>query len=100
MTFSEFQPTRYTTASYDEYIRFIIYGVADLGRTLYNPLCYIDIERDKDMAELVPIVAAALIIYAAIDIYRSGAHDPRKSKRKNDDEMYQESSYDGDENWE
>lgn len=52
------------------------------------------------MAELVPIVAAALIIYAAIDIYRSGEYDLRKSKRKNDGEMYQESSYDGDENWE
>lgn len=40
------------------------------------------------MAELVPIIAAVLIIFAAVDIYRKGEHDPRKSKRKNDDDYY------------
>lgn len=34
---------------------------------------------------LVPALAAGLIIYAAIDIYRNRDDDPRKSKRKNDD---------------
>jgi len=45
------------------------------------------------MAELVPIMAAVLIIYAAVDIYRKGDHDPRKSKRKNDEEYYDEVDY-------
>lgn len=34
---------------------------------------------------LVPVLAAGLIIYAAVDIYRKREDDPRKSKRKNDD---------------
>lgn len=56
------------------------------------------------MAALVPIIAAALIIYAAIDIYRNAEHDPRKSKRKNDeesyeDEYYDDESYDDEEDW-
>ena len=44
--------------------------------------------KETIMAELVPIVAAVLIIFAAVDIYRKGEHDPRKSKRKNDDDYY------------
>jgi len=54
------------------------------------------------MAELVPIVAAVLIIFAAVDIYRKGEHDPRKSKRKNDEPYYYEDDmeYEADEdNW-
>ena len=34
---------------------------------------------------LVPALAAGLIIYATIDIYRHRDNDQRKSKRKNDD---------------
>ena len=34
---------------------------------------------------LVPAIAAGLIIFAAVDIYRHRNDDPRKSKRKNDD---------------
>lgn len=41
---------------------------------------------------LLPALAAGLIIYAAIDIYRKREDDPRKSKRKNDD--YYEDDYD------
>ena len=41
------------------------------------------------MTELVPIVAAVLIILAAIDIYRNSEHDPRKSHHENDDNGWQ-----------
>ncbi len=37
---------------------------------------------------LVPALAAGLIIYAAVDIYRHRDSDLRKSKRKNDDYYY------------
>lgn len=49
------------------------------------------------MAELVPILAAVLIVFAAVDIYRKGDHDPRKSKRKNDDVHYYQETDDFDE---
>lgn len=42
---------------------------------------------------IVPAIAAGLIIFAAIDIYRHRNNDPRKSKRKNDD-YYVESDAD------
>lgn len=41
---------------------------------------------------LLPALAAGLIIYAAIDIYRKREDDPRKSKRKNED-YYEEDYY-------
>jgi len=46
---------------------------------------------------LIPALAAGLIIYAAIDIYRNRGEDPRKPKRKNDDH-YEDDYYVDDEN--
>ncbi len=45
---------------------------------------------------LLPALAAGLIVYAAVDIYRNRENDPRKSKRKND-EYYFDEEYQGDE---
>lgn len=42
---------------------------------------------------LLPALAAGLIVYAAVDIYRNRDHDPRKSKRKNDDYYVEEDEY-------
>ena len=47
---------------------------------------------------LLPALAAGLIIYAAVDIYRKREDDPRKSKRKNDD-YYEEDYYIEDEDY-
>ncbi len=55
-------------------------------------------KENNIMAELVPIVAAVLIIFAAVDIYRKGEHDPRKSKRKNDDDYYYDEDHYPDDN--
>jgi hypothetical protein len=58
------------------------------AKTFYNRLQAITrYERESMMmiGFLVPALAAGLIIYATIDIYRHRDNDQRKSKRKNDD---------------